>query len=150
MTKIQVGTGFACDTTSSSAQMKILLPRWPEHVIMGIHGEHAQKFVTPSVIGCFGYSGVVILWLNGQVKDPWPRVLSLPGGQGGFVGDPTSLARDNIVPLSDKMSGARTLGRLFILFFVSLNILSHAREAGCPAKPSHPSPKTGLTKKLKS
>ncbi len=27
---------------------------------------------------------------------PWPRVLSLPGAQGGFVGDPTSLARDNI------------------------------------------------------
>ncbi len=29
-------------------------------------------------------------------KDPWPRVLSLPVAQGGFVGDPTSLARDNI------------------------------------------------------
>ncbi len=29
-------------------------------------------------------------------KDPWPRVLSLPGAHGGFVGDPTSLARDNI------------------------------------------------------
>ena len=28
---------------------------------------------------------------------PWPRVLSLPGAQGGFVGDPTSLARDNIL-----------------------------------------------------
>ncbi len=26
----------------------------------------------------------------------WPRVLLLPGAQGGFVGDPTSLARDNI------------------------------------------------------
>ena len=26
-------------------------------------------------------------------KDPWPRVLSLPGR---FVGDPASLARDNI------------------------------------------------------
>ncbi len=25
-----------------------------------------------------------------------PRVLSLPGAQGGFVGDPTLLARDNI------------------------------------------------------
>ena len=30
-------------------------------------------------------------------KDPWPRVLSLPGAQGGFVGGPTSLARDNIL-----------------------------------------------------
>ena len=30
-------------------------------------------------------------------KDPWPRVLSLPGAQGGVVGDPTSLARDNMV-----------------------------------------------------
>ena len=29
-------------------------------------------------------------------KDPWPRVLSLPGAQGGFVGDPTLLARDTI------------------------------------------------------
>ncbi len=26
----------------------------------------------------------------------WPRILSLPGAKGGFVGDPTSLARDNI------------------------------------------------------
>ena len=30
-------------------------------------------------------------------KDPWPRVLSLPTAQGGFVGDPTLLARDNIL-----------------------------------------------------
>ena len=28
-------------------------------------------------------------------KDPWPRVLSLPGR---FVGDPASLARDNMIP----------------------------------------------------
>ena len=33
--------------------------------------------------------------VNGP-KDPWPSVLSLPGAQGGFVGDPTPLARDNI------------------------------------------------------
>ena len=33
--------------------------------------------------------------VNGP-NDPWPRVLSLPGAQGGFVRDPTSLARDNI------------------------------------------------------
>ncbi len=33
-----------------------------------------------------------------MAKDPWPRVLSLPGAQGGFVGDPASLARDNIFP----------------------------------------------------
>ena len=33
--------------------------------------------------------------VNGP-KDPWPRVLSLPGAQGGFVGDPTSLAHDNM------------------------------------------------------
>ncbi len=29
-------------------------------------------------------------------NDPWPRVLSLPGAQGGFVGDPAPLALDNI------------------------------------------------------
>ncbi len=34
--------------------------------------------------------------VNGP-KDPWPHVLSLPWAQGGFVGDPTSLAHDNIV-----------------------------------------------------
>ena len=34
---------------------------------------------------------------NFVIKDPWPRVLSLPGAQGGFVGDPTSLARNSIV-----------------------------------------------------
>ncbi len=28
---------------------------------------------------------------------PWPCVLSLPRAQGGFVGDPTSLERDNIM-----------------------------------------------------
>ncbi len=28
--------------------------------------------------------------------DPCPRFLSLPGAQGGFVGDPAALARDNI------------------------------------------------------
>ncbi len=36
-------------------------------------------------------------------KDPWPRVLSLPGAQGGFVEDPTSLARDKTI-LSDIKS----------------------------------------------
>ena len=30
-------------------------------------------------------------------KDPWPRVLSLAGAHDGFVGDPTSLALDNII-----------------------------------------------------
>ncbi len=37
----------------------------------------------------------VRFFFNGP-KDPWPRVLSLPGAQGGFVGDPTSLTRDNM------------------------------------------------------
>ena len=43
-------------------------------------------------------------FIGNGLKDPWPRVLSLPGAQGGFVGDPTLLACDNIavnVELSD-------------------------------------------------
>ncbi len=35
-------------------------------------------------------------------RDPWPCVLSLPGAQGGFIGDPTKLARDNMHANSHK------------------------------------------------
>ncbi len=45
--------------------------------------------------------------MNGP-KDPWPRVLSLPGAQDGFVGDPTSLARDNIIALFESYNDPRT------------------------------------------
>ena len=38
--------------------------------------------------------------LCGQPKDPWPRVLSLPGR---FVGDPASLVRDNIFQVNDLL-----------------------------------------------
>ncbi len=34
--------------------------------------------------------------VNGT-NDTWPRVMSLSGAQGGFVGDPASLAHDNIM-----------------------------------------------------
>ncbi len=34
-------------------------------------------------------------------KDPWPRVLSLPGR---FVGDPASLAHDNMLRLITKIN----------------------------------------------
>ncbi len=50
--------------------------------------------------------------VNGP-KDPLPCVLSLPGAQGGFVGDPTSLARDNIYNL-DHLILATCMSCIFI------------------------------------
>ncbi len=56
--------------------------------------------------------------MNGP-KDPWPRVLSLPGAQGGFVGDPTSLARGNIYFFYNKATKA-----LFGMFSMT-QLISH-------------------------
>ncbi len=42
-------------------------------------------------------------------KDPWPRVLSLPRAQGGFVGDPTSLARHNMFIRTQQNTEMSTL-----------------------------------------
>ena len=55
-----------------------------------------------------------------QVKDPWPRVLSLPRAQGGFVGDPISLARDNIM----QWSISETACGHVVLFFLRVDYLS--------------------------
>ncbi len=60
--------------------------------------------------------------VNGP-KDPWPRVLSLPGAQGGFVGDPTLLARDNMFSL---LKGG--------YFFAPLY---YGRNSSCKNKLSH-------------
>ncbi len=48
----------------------------------------------------------ILVYINSAIdgpKDPWPSVLSLPGAQGGFVGDPTLLACDNIIILVCKL-----------------------------------------------
>ncbi len=64
--------------TSSTQTLSIKIIEWPRQ----IHGHGAAKEIPSPPV-------------NGP-KDPWPCVLSLPGAQGGFVGDPTSLARDSI------------------------------------------------------
>ena len=49
-------------------------------------------FYLGGYLSCLLFNG-----LQQALKDPWPRVLSLPGQ---FVGDPASLACDNIFNLS--------------------------------------------------
>ncbi len=44
-------------------------------------------------------------------KDPWPLVLSLPGR---FVGDPASLARDNILAINPHMHRLSPCGLIHI------------------------------------
>ena len=65
-------------------------------------------------------------------KDPWPRVLSLPGAQGGFVGDPTSLAHDNILLLVyNERTGPGLYRPGHIEIYYSINIGIPSGNRGC-------------------
>ncbi len=50
-------------------------------------------------------------------KDPWPRVLSLPGR---FVGDPASLARDNIYLLTYTIKLSLPLVPNVVTFIINI------------------------------
>ncbi len=60
--------------------------------------EHNQKPVPDKSRKVYcDMPGSPCLSKKGESKDPWPRVLSLPER---FIGDPASLARDNIYQLT--------------------------------------------------